>query len=86
MTELMNRTDIPNLTWSVPECARLAIECDHLKKAYVAAVDRLFSTGYRLNDGEHRKLKTAAENARIRWEAARVLLDNHQRIEEHGTS
>jgi hypothetical protein len=54
-----------------------------LKLAYAAAVNRFFATGYRLNDAEHRKLKAAAENARIRWEAARVLLERHQRRTSH---
>ena len=86
MTELINRTEITNLTWSVPECARLETECARLKLSYAAAVNRFFATGYRLNDAEHRKLKTAAENARIRWEAARLLLERHQRVKEHQAS
>ena len=80
------QADIPDLTWSAPEYARLAIECDRLRQLYVAAVDSFFATGYRLNDAEHRQLKTAAEKARIRWEAARARLEQHQRTKERQAS
>jgi hypothetical protein len=71
---------ISKLQWSVPECARLTSEYERLKQVYATAVDLFFATGYQVTDAEHRKLKTAAETARINWEVARLRLERHKGI------
>jgi predicted GNAT superfamily acetyltransferase len=65
--------------WSVPECTRLTTEYERLKRAYGAAVDRLFATGYQATDAEYRKLRTFVEDARIDLEVARLELERHMR-------
>ena len=61
-----------------PDCARLTIEFERLKRFYGIAVDRLFATGYQITDAEHQELKNSVEEARVRFEIAGMNLEKHQ--------
>ena len=63
-----------------PECAGLMAEYERLIEIHGSTVDRLFATGYKVSDLEHRKLKLATEVTRIRSEAARLRFEKHEAL------
>jgi hypothetical protein len=64
--------------WSVPECARLTVEFERLKRLYGIAVDRRFAIGYQVTDAEYDELKNSVEEARVRSEIAGMNLEKHR--------
>jgi hypothetical protein len=64
--------------WTVPDCVRLTARHARLKLLYAKAVDRLFATGYLVEDAEYARLKASAEEARVQLEIAEAELDNHK--------
>jgi hypothetical protein len=52
-------------------------EYGRLKLLYSEAVEHLFAVGYRVTDAEHRRLRNAVEEARVRSEIARLKLQKH---------
>jgi len=63
-----------------PDRAGLMAEYERLIEIHGSTVDRLFAIGYKVSDVEHRKLKLATEDTRIRSEAPRLRLEKHKAL------
>jgi hypothetical protein len=70
--------DLRGKSMECPECARLTVEFERLKRLYGVAVDRIFAIGYQVTDAEHEELKNFVEEARVRSEIAGMNLANHR--------